>query len=354
MKKKGNPIPLGEAAKLAGVTSARMRQLCSKGRIPGAQLIRGVWMVPRHFTITRGTRGPKRSGAHRAPAPAVKESRTPAAEQWRIAHPQYAKAYNEAISIFEGEDRIKQKHFYWIKQKLFPERRGKGRGENRDALSRSPTGGWFVEGAEGGKEEVRSLDDPLYDPEGEDHARYMYDGSGDTGKHPAQDAPARDDEAQGDLAQGDGGQDDEAQDDDAQDDEDQDQEHKQREDVPRDEQDHAQGSKAGVPELADPSRRGWYDDGDYYLDVDEDEVLDEHVKRIREYVRSGAALTSEIKTGYPLLDAMRELGIADTREGYLRIYCKMRHGTKATDPLPALDDSILPPIFRRIRCPARN
>ena len=53
-----------------------------------------------------------------------------------------------------------------------PQRRGKGRGENRDALARSPTGGSrFVDGGEGDWSEHQSatlsddLDDPMYDPE---------------------------------------------------------------------------------------------------------------------------------------------------------------------------------------------
>jgi hypothetical protein len=62
-------------------------------------------------------------------------------EQWRSEFKEYAKAYDEAIAIY-GTDtsKIKPEEFERIARR-HPPRRGKGRGENRDVLSRSPTGG---------------------------------------------------------------------------------------------------------------------------------------------------------------------------------------------------------------------
>lgn len=132
--------------------------------------------------------------------------------------------------------------------------------------------------------------------------------------------------------------------------------HEHREDGPADQQDHAQGSKVDVPNPADfvSSSAELDDDEDWYicryaeeLDAYEDEDLNENVKLIREYAKSGKAAASKIRSGYPILDAMLELDMYVSREAYLRIYCKMHYGTKATEPLPAIDESIVPPHLRQ-------
>ena len=41
-----------EAAAMVGISSSRMRALCRQGRVPGARLIGGAWIVPERFKIT--------------------------------------------------------------------------------------------------------------------------------------------------------------------------------------------------------------------------------------------------------------------------------------------------------------
>ena len=42
-----------QAAK-PGLGARRLRTLCSQGRIPGAQLLGGIWLLPAGFTVSPG------------------------------------------------------------------------------------------------------------------------------------------------------------------------------------------------------------------------------------------------------------------------------------------------------------
>jgi hypothetical protein len=104
---------------------------------------------------------------------AERRTRAPAVDQWRVEYPHLGRAYDEMISFGRG-GRIKPEDVERIARR-HPQRRGKGRGENRDALARSPTGGGrFVDGGEGDWSDHQSAtsydqwyDDPMYDPEGD-------------------------------------------------------------------------------------------------------------------------------------------------------------------------------------------
>jgi len=49
-------ISVREAAKAAGVSPRRIQQLVTAGRIPGAEKVAGVWLVPTGFTVAPGAR----------------------------------------------------------------------------------------------------------------------------------------------------------------------------------------------------------------------------------------------------------------------------------------------------------
>lgn len=49
-------ISVREAAKIADVTPRRIQQLARDGRIPGAEFIAGVWLIPKKFKVTRAAR----------------------------------------------------------------------------------------------------------------------------------------------------------------------------------------------------------------------------------------------------------------------------------------------------------
>lgn len=53
-------ISAKEAARILGVTDARVRVLCRQKRIPGAKIIGSVWVLPDHPVVIAGTR--KRPG----------------------------------------------------------------------------------------------------------------------------------------------------------------------------------------------------------------------------------------------------------------------------------------------------
>ena len=53
-------ITIAEAAKQSGKSVHRLQVLCKQRRIPGARLVGRLWMLPERFTITPGSRGPKR------------------------------------------------------------------------------------------------------------------------------------------------------------------------------------------------------------------------------------------------------------------------------------------------------
>ena len=280
----------------------------------------------------------------------------------------------------------------------YPRRRGKRRGKNRDALARSPTGsGWFVEGGkagrrspddplvydpngvdhahrrwgdaedhltederaqdgrsadelhngaddrlegEGGTGGGRSPDDPMvYDPNGEDHAHGRW---GDAEDHLTEDEPAQDERSADELRNG--------ADDRVEGPQNRDHVHEHSEDDPTDEQDHTQRSNVG--DLIQSSGKLDDDEDETCGDWDEDDYaqwmdweMDEYVQRIREYAKSGSFAASETRSGYPILDAMREIGVVLTRENYLGIYLRL-HGT-ATEPSLVEDESMLPPMFRR-------
>jgi hypothetical protein len=78
--------------------------------------------------------------------------------------------------------------------------------------------------------------------------------------------------------------------------------------------------------------------------------MGEYVQSIREYAKSGSPATSEIRSSYPILDAMRETDVPLTRENYLEIYLRLNYlrlnGTARELPLVE-DESMLPPMFRR-------
>ena len=42
-----------EAAKITGLVPAYIKELCRKGKIPGAQKVGGQWMIPREQIETR-------------------------------------------------------------------------------------------------------------------------------------------------------------------------------------------------------------------------------------------------------------------------------------------------------------
>jgi hypothetical protein len=110
---------------------------------------------------------------------AERQAHAPAVEQWRVEYPQLARAFDEANSSGCG-GHVKLGDFARI-ARGYPQRRGKGRGENRDALARSPTGGGrFVDGGKADwsnhrsaalsgdlryRDVAQNLDDPRYDPE---------------------------------------------------------------------------------------------------------------------------------------------------------------------------------------------
>jgi hypothetical protein len=56
----GKTIDTATAAARLGVTANRLRVLLAQRRIPGARRIGLRWFIPGHFTVTEGTRGPKR------------------------------------------------------------------------------------------------------------------------------------------------------------------------------------------------------------------------------------------------------------------------------------------------------
>src|ERR1700676_3430067 len=92
-------ISLAKAAARQGVTTRRMRQLCSQDLIPGAHRVERRWLVPGDFERIHGTRGPKPRGARltRTPAPAQA-----APVPWRNEFPERAKAHDEAIATYPG------------------------------------------------------------------------------------------------------------------------------------------------------------------------------------------------------------------------------------------------------------
>ena len=110
-----------------------------------------------------------------------RRARAPAVDQWRVEFPHLARAYDVAIPV--GVAAASGREMSSGSHGRYPQRRGKGRGENRDALARSPTGGGrFVDGGEGDwsdhqsatlsgdpsyGDSARNLDDPMYDPEDE-------------------------------------------------------------------------------------------------------------------------------------------------------------------------------------------
>lgn len=49
-------ISVRDAAEIANVTPRRIQQLARDGRIPGAQFISGVWLIPPDFSVTRAER----------------------------------------------------------------------------------------------------------------------------------------------------------------------------------------------------------------------------------------------------------------------------------------------------------
>lgn len=50
-------ISVSEAAKLLnGVSDRRVRVLCRQGRIPGAEFISGVWILPANPIVKKGNR----------------------------------------------------------------------------------------------------------------------------------------------------------------------------------------------------------------------------------------------------------------------------------------------------------
>jgi predicted site-specific integrase-resolvase len=49
-------ISAADAAKLLGVTDKRIRVLCNQGRIVGAKLISGVWILPANPIVKKGNR----------------------------------------------------------------------------------------------------------------------------------------------------------------------------------------------------------------------------------------------------------------------------------------------------------
>jgi len=50
-------IPITRAAEILQLSTARLRQLCAKGRMPGARKIGRDWLLPRVPTITPGVMG---------------------------------------------------------------------------------------------------------------------------------------------------------------------------------------------------------------------------------------------------------------------------------------------------------
>jgi hypothetical protein len=52
-------ISAGEAAIKLKVSPRRVQILCAQGRIRGAQIVGGSWILPTGFRVTPGARGPK-------------------------------------------------------------------------------------------------------------------------------------------------------------------------------------------------------------------------------------------------------------------------------------------------------
>jgi excisionase family DNA binding protein len=53
-------ISLKSAAARLGISRRTLQDIVKARRIPGARLLNGRWLLPDDFTITPGTRGPKR------------------------------------------------------------------------------------------------------------------------------------------------------------------------------------------------------------------------------------------------------------------------------------------------------
>lgn len=49
-------ISARQAAEAVGVSMRRIQQLAGAGRIPGAQRVAGVWLIPEGFTVTSAGR----------------------------------------------------------------------------------------------------------------------------------------------------------------------------------------------------------------------------------------------------------------------------------------------------------
>lgn len=49
-------ISTHQAAEALGVSPRRIQQLAVAGRIPGAQRVAGVWLIPEDFTVTSARR----------------------------------------------------------------------------------------------------------------------------------------------------------------------------------------------------------------------------------------------------------------------------------------------------------
>jgi excisionase family DNA binding protein len=55
-------ITTAEAADRVGTTMRHVQKLCREGKVPGATMFGGVWMVPSTFRWKRQKRGPKKRG----------------------------------------------------------------------------------------------------------------------------------------------------------------------------------------------------------------------------------------------------------------------------------------------------
>jgi len=55
------PISTAEAAKRRNVTPRRIQKLIQQKRIPGAEMLSGVWLVPDDFTILPASKRPRRA-----------------------------------------------------------------------------------------------------------------------------------------------------------------------------------------------------------------------------------------------------------------------------------------------------
>ena len=53
-----NYVGTAEAGKITGLVPAYIKELCRKGKIPGAQKVGGQWMIPREQIETKTKKRP--------------------------------------------------------------------------------------------------------------------------------------------------------------------------------------------------------------------------------------------------------------------------------------------------------